>query len=52
MRTLFTILFVLGFAFTTGSSALGQCTTIQDGMLVDSAGISITTGYDEWGYNY
>lgn len=52
MRTLFTILFVLGFAFTTGSSALGQCNTIQDGLLVDSAGIPITTGYDEFGYNY
>lgn len=29
-----------------------ECTTIKDGMLVDSAGNVITTGYDEWGYNY
>ena len=28
------------------------CTTIQSGELLDSAGNVITTGYDEWGYNY
>lgn len=28
------------------------CTTIQSGELVNSAGETITTGYDEWGYNY
>jgi hypothetical protein len=28
------------------------CTTIQDGVLLTSAGDVITTGYDEWGYNY
>jgi hypothetical protein len=28
------------------------CTTIQSGMLLRSDGIPITTGYDEWGYNY
>ena len=28
------------------------CTTIQDGVLLTSAGEIITTGYDEWGYNY
>lgn len=28
------------------------CTTIQDGTLVNSAGDVISTGFDEWGYNY
>ncbi len=28
------------------------CTTIQDGTLVSSTGDLITTGFDEWGYNY
>jgi hypothetical protein len=28
------------------------CTTIQDGTLLTSAGDVITTGYDQWGYNY
>ena len=29
-----------------------KCTTIQSGSLLNSAGEVITTGYDEWGYNY
>jgi len=29
-----------------------SCTTIQDGVLKDSAGNLLTTGYDKWGYNY
>jgi hypothetical protein len=28
------------------------CTTIQSGQLLTSDGKVITTGYDEWGYNY
>jgi len=28
------------------------CTTIQSGMLLNSVGEAITTGFDEWGYNY
>jgi hypothetical protein len=30
----------------------GQCATIQSGTLLNSSGDPITTGYDEWGYNY
>jgi len=30
----------------------GACTTIQSGNLLDSAGNVITTGFDDWGYNY
>jgi hypothetical protein len=29
-----------------------DCTTIQSGLLVNSAGNVIETGYDDWGYNY
>ena len=29
-----------------------DCAVIQDGTLVDSAGNPITTGYDDFGYNY
>ena len=29
-----------------------NCTTIQEGDLQTSGGDDITTGYDEWGYNY
>ena len=29
-----------------------SCTTIQSGELDNSAGDTITTGYDQWGYNY
>lgn len=29
-----------------------DCTTIQDGTLQTTDGRVITTGYDEWGYNY
>jgi hypothetical protein len=28
------------------------CTTIQDGQLLTSDGNVITTGFDQWGYNY
>jgi len=32
--------------------AFAQCTTIQDGGLLDIANNPITTGYDDFGYNY
>jgi len=32
--------------------APSTCTQIQSGTLVDSKGISIGLGYDQWGYNY
>jgi hypothetical protein len=34
------------------SLAQAQCTTIQDGTLLTSAGDVIETGFDNWGYNY
>jgi len=44
---------VLMFSISLFSSmAFAQCTTIQDGILKTSDNVIITTGYDEWGYNY
>ena len=34
------------------TSAFAECTTIQDGTLLASDGSTITTGFDDWGYNY
>jgi len=38
-------------AVSTGLRAQ-QCTTIQDNVLLNSAGGVLTTGFDDWGYNY
>jgi len=35
-----------------GGTSFAECTTIQAGTLKTSAGEIITTGYDDWGYNY
>lgn len=45
------VLLTLLVAVTT-ASAQQTCATIQDGTITDSAGVTITTGYDQWGYNY
>jgi len=44
-----------GNNYTTDTNIQGinnGCTTIQSGELVDSDGETLTTGYNEWGYNY
>jgi len=41
----------LGGGFTPAKVHKG-CTTIQGGLLKNSAGEAIMPGYDEWGYNY
>ncbi len=47
------VLGVSGVNPVPASAAKGvKCTTIQDGTLKTSGGDVITTGYDEWGYNY
>lgn len=35
-----------------GGLAFAECNTIPSGTVINSAGEVITTGYDEWGYNY
>jgi hypothetical protein len=56
MKKLLVVVFILALACTAvaqkGKSPANKCTTIQSGMLVDSAGNIITLGYDKWGYNY
>lgn len=42
---------LLATALSTGTFAQ-DCTTIQDGTLLASDGSTITTGFDDWGYNY
>ena len=54
---IFAIIFVLelGSAVIAVKAKGGQndiCATIQSGTLLTSDGRTITTGYDEWGYNY
>lgn len=39
-------------ATVTAGGPKDGCTTIQDGTLLASDGQVITTGYDQWGYNY
>ncbi len=52
-RVLMVILSVgLVVAFASTDRGWAQCTTIQDGILKASTGEILTTGYDEFGYNY
>jgi len=52
------LLGILGIAMcvlllsTVGSMAKTNCTTIQSGTIFTSTGEIITTGYDQFGYNY
>lgn len=50
-RIILTVILTLAISLFS-SMAFAQCTTIQDGVLRTSGGVTITTGYDEWGYNY
>ncbi|GAB4482275.1 MAG: hypothetical protein Kow00124_30960 [Anaerolineae bacterium] len=46
------LLAALAVPFIMGKAQADTCTTIQSGTLLTSDGVPITTGYDEWGYNY
>ena len=49
------IFFSLALIFIISSQVSAgkvKCTTIQSGLLTDTTGNTIQTGYDEWGYNY
>lgn len=52
MKTCVLILVLALLAFTAPSFAEQACTTIQSGLLVNSVDETLTTGYDDWGYNY
>ncbi len=46
------VLVLLSIPYTVIADNPIECTTIQDGTLLRSDGVPITTGYDEWGYSY
>jgi hypothetical protein len=59
MKKLMLVLMLVVTLFLTNGSVMAKpdkecadCTTIQSGELLASDGSVITTGYDEWGYNY
>ena len=58
MKKFMLVLMLLISIFLTTGSVMAEpdkpekCTTIQSGELLTSDGKVITTGYDEWGYNY
>ena len=52
MKKLFIIALALGLIVGLSNLGFAKCTTIQDGTLLTTDGRVITTGYDEWGYNY
>lgn len=52
MKKCVLILVLALLAFTAPMFAQQVCTTIQSGLLVNSVGETLTTGYNDWGYNY
>jgi hypothetical protein len=50
--TLVVVALVLVLAPNTTAAKSNACTTIQSGQLLTSDGDVITTGFDQWGYNY
>lgn len=52
MKKVCLIIWALGIVIAFSNFAWAECTTIQDGTLLDSADFPISTGYDDFGYNY
>lgn len=52
MKRSLIIVLALGLIVALSNLGFAECTTIQDGTLPASDGSVITTGYDDWGYNY
>jgi hypothetical protein len=50
--SIFVVAGTIGFALGKDKGPKCSCTTIQDGTLYTSTGEVITTGFDQWGYNY
>ncbi|MCK4791097.1 MAG: hypothetical protein KAV87_45610, partial [Desulfobacteraceae bacterium] len=46
------VVFLIGITSHSAVADKDGCTTIKDGVLLDSNGNLINTGYDKWGYNY
>ncbi len=52
MRYLSAIVVMLAVTVFAFAAPPPSCATIQGGSITDSANNIITTGYDQWGYNY
>lgn len=52
MRNINILAAMLLAALLSTSTFARECATIQDGGLLASDGTTITTGFDDWGYNY
>ncbi|MFQ5962654.1 MAG: hypothetical protein ACE5KZ_00035 [Candidatus Scalinduaceae bacterium] len=53
MKKVFVIILAFGLAVSIAKLSIAQgCATIQDGTILASTGETLTTGYDEFGYNY
>jgi len=59
LRTVLTVLTVAALTLALAAPALAKgkpdkpaVTTIQDGTLVGSDGVTLAVGFDDWGYNY
>ncbi len=52
MKKLFVISLALGFIIAMINLGWAQCFTIQDGLIYSSTYELLTTGYDDFGYNY
>jgi len=52
MRKLFTIALALGLVMAMTTFGWAECMTIEDGTIFASTGELLTTGYDDFGYNY
>jgi len=46
------VAFLIGITAHFAVAEKSDCITIKDGILLDSNGNQINTGYDKWGYNY
>jgi len=46
------VLMILIMVLIVATLGWSQCATIPDGTIVDVKGNPITTGFDQWGYNY
>jgi len=52
MKKIFVICLALGLTIAMTNLVWAECVTIQDGELYATTGELLTTGYDEFGYNY
>jgi hypothetical protein len=52
MKTIFILSLIFIFTIAIPSIGWSKCNTIQSGLITASTGEVLTTGYDDWGYNY